>query len=160
MIGWRMVLRKIICPVMYQYNTSCHRSPRSHGSFVPKFCMDIAPKLFVANKDWAHIAKINSRQLILCYFFLMAYHPKKNDESPFTSARFVYFWGCSIFDSIFLDAPTVELVIELGKYYFWRNVLLHEIWQLIHLWFIFCNYHGDKQIETQRHQGNSALSKQ
>ena len=46
---------------------------------------------------------------------------------------------------MFSGAPAVEVVLELHKYYFWRNVLMHDIWRLIHLQFIFLNYHGEEQ---------------
>ena len=47
-------MRKLL---KYQYNTGCHRSPRYHGSFGPKFLMPVAPPILVANKNFAHLEK-------------------------------------------------------------------------------------------------------
>ena len=56
--------------------------------------------------------------------------------------------------------PDIELVPELRKYYVWRNVLMHEIWQSVHLLFIFSNYCGDDQTDMKIHKGTSGLIKQ
>ena len=85
--------------------------PRSHGCFGPifsdgcnstNFCSQY--ELSASSKSWR---AVNSSCDV---FVFIACHPKKNDESSFTSVIFLRFWGCSIFDPIFVGASAVELV--------------------------------------------------
>ena len=78
------------CISLYQSETGCHRSPRSHGFFDPILWMVVAPPIFVANKNWAHLENLRSSGLILWCFVLITCHTKKNDNSPFTYVRFLF----------------------------------------------------------------------
>ena len=60
---------------------------------------------------------------------------------------------------MFFGASAVEVLLELHKYYFWRKVLMHDIWQLMQLLFIFWIYHGEEEIDMQIHQGILDLRK-
>ena len=147
----------------YQYNTGSHRRPRSHGSFDPIFLDGRGSTNFGIQSDLSTSSKALRAVDQSCpIFVLIAHHLKKNDDSPFTSVRFFCFWGCSSFDPMFFGAPAVEVVLELRKYYFWRNFwrMTFDEWLTYDSLFIFRIYHGEEQTETKIHQGTSALSKQ
>ena len=40
---------------------------------------------------------------------------------------FCVFEDAAVFDPMVFGAPAVEVELELRKYYFWRNVLMHDI---------------------------------
>ena len=55
---------------------------------------------------------------------------------------------------MFLGVPAVEVVLELRKYYFWRNVLMHDILRLIHLYIFFRTIMGTSpQVTFKKYIG-------
>ena len=149
--------------LQYQYNTGSHRRPILHGSFDPNVLDGRGSKSFGSQSDLSTSSKVlRSVDQSCAIFVLIAHHLKNNNDSPFTSVRFSCFWGCSSFDPIFSGAITVELVLEVCKYYFWRNFwcMTFDEWCTYDSIFIFRIYHGEEQTEMQTHQGTSALSKQ
>ena len=109
-------------PSKYQYHTGSHRRPICHSLFHPKFLDGRGSTNFGSQSDLSTSSKaLKAVNWSFAVFVLFAHHMKNNNDSPFTSVRFLGFWGCSSFDPIFSGAPAVEEVPDLRKYYFWRN---------------------------------------
>ena len=90
--------------------------------------MAVAPPIFVANKKLITSGKTLRPVYQYCaVLVLIAQNTNNNDDSPLSSVRFLCFLGCGSFDTMFFGVPAVELVLELRKYYFWRNVLMYDI---------------------------------
>ena len=111
------------------------------------FWMAVAPPILVANQIWSHLAQPwePSINIVLFLFWLhiiwrimMTRHSLLSYFSIFEDAPVL---------TLFFCAPAVEVVLELRKYYFWRNFwgMTFDVWFTYAYLFIFRIYHKEEQ---------------